>query len=170
MKTKMVGVSMGWMTAVLCGLCLSPSALADAFRCEHQLSAPVPILSCTDQNSAGTGQSAWVTLRKMPAWGTHAGLTIVDLCLKDELNSDDGRIPKLAVDAPPDDLKKVTTGNCKRRYCTDKKKAFSFLMNSFPFPIGWTAISFQLGFQTQSFSISCDEFTETIDGRGGNLP
>lgn len=170
MKTDLVGVSVGWTVVSLCCTSLSPSAFADAFRCDHQVSAPVPVLVCTDQAARAEDRSAWVTLRKMPAWGTHAGLTIIDLCLKDVKGKDNDAIPKLSVDASADDVKKVTSGDCKRRYCTDKKRAFSFLINSFPFPVGWTAISFQFGLQTQSFSISCDEFTDSISGQGGHLP
>lgn len=139
-------------------------ASADVFNCEHHLSAPVPVLICTDQSSSPSGQSAWVTLRKMPAWGTHAGLTIIDLCLRDDGTSQGGLEPTLVVN---DYLKTPLAGSCKRRYCTDKKKAFSFLLNSFPFPVGWTAIKFKLGAETQSFSISCDEFRDSAELQQG---
>jgi hypothetical protein len=158
-----------WTVVGICIWGMSDVAVADPFRCQHQAAAPVPVLTCSDSGSSDQPHSAWVTLRKMPAWGTHAGLTIIDLCLKDNDSSGVGKLPVLSVDAPANELKSLLSGNCKRRYCTDKKKAFSFLLNSFPFPVGWTAISFQLGIQTQSFSITCDEFKESTSGFEGEM-
>lgn len=169
MRMDSIGVPWSWTVVGICFLGLSDIAVADPFRCQHQTAAPVPVLTCSDAGSSTQPQSAWVTLRKMPAWGTHAGLTIIDLCLRENTNSGGVKSSVLSVDAPANELKNLMSGNCKRRFCTDKRKAFSFLLNSFPFPVGWTSISFQLGIQTQSFSITCDEFTESISGLEGEM-
>ena len=137
-----------------------PNALA-SFNCEHTIDAPVPVLACKSVSDQNNVDDAWISLRKMPAWGTHAGLTIVDLCLAKTVDQDHIKLPSLIVSQNVID--EPTTGrNCLRRYCTDKKRAFSFFINSIPFPIGWTMIRFRFGREAQSFSISCDEFSQSI--------
>ena len=148
-----------------------PQARADVFQCEHQGTGPEPALVCKDSGIQSGSGSARVTLRKMPAWGTHAGLTIIDVCL-DEVAPDN----KAQADAffvvepsPVQGLSEPTTHNCKRRYCTDKKRAFLFMINSIPVPIGWSVVSFRLGKKSQSFSISCDELRQSdleLEGEG----
>jgi hypothetical protein len=129
-----------------------------AVSCEHSVDAPVPTLFCRSSSSPSEGSEAWISLRKMPAWGTNAGLTIVDLCLDSDSRKDGKFDPTLIVsqDFAHDG---ANERNCLRRYCTDQKRAFSFTLNSIPFPIGWTMVRFRFGGETQSFSISCDEFS-----------
>lgn len=139
-------------------------ASAEVFQCEHQTSAPIPALVCSDQQTTDTSYAGWVSLRKMPGWGTHAGLTIIDFCLRP---LDSGKVEDASLvvyDSASVNQKYLRIGDCKRRYCTDKKKAFAFFLNGLPFPLGWSVVSFRLGIQTQSFAISCDEFGEVVDG------
>lgn len=145
---------------ILVDLGLGGSALA-SFSCEHQVDAPVPVLACKSTLDPSSDSEAWISLRKMPAWGTHAGLTIVDLCLENKYVSHAQNEPSLIVSQKysQDDL---PGRECTRRYCTDKKSAFSFFINSIPFPIGWAMVRFRFGAETQSFSISCDDFSESI--------
>jgi hypothetical protein len=102
-------------------------------------------------------------MRKMPAWGSHAGLTIIDFCLKPLGTGKSDDVALKVFDGKAIDQKNRPSGACKRRYCTDKKRAFAFLLNGLPFPVGWSVISFKLGIQAQSFSISCDELSDAVD-------
>ena len=137
------------------------SVVYASFNCEHSIDAPVPMLACKSSSSPDGESDAWISLRKMPAWGTNAGLTIVDFCLGSAGDNDKKHEPTLTVskDLP---LDTPDQGNCMRRYCTDKKSAFSFFINTIPFPIGWTMVRFSFGREAQSFSISCDEFSSNI--------
>lgn len=134
------------------------NALA-SFHCEHQGDAPVPILACKSALSSDVGSEAWVSLRKMPAWGTNAGLTIIDMCLRDPSFHND-TIDQTMVVSQKISQSEPSGQECIRRYCTDRKRAFSFFINSIPFPVGWAMIQFRLGMETQNFSISCDQFSE----------
>ncbi|NBO38620.1 hypothetical protein EBU99_08560 [bacterium] len=146
----------------------SQVSTAGAFNCEHLSEGPEPALVCNDAATATGDFTAWVTLRKMPAWRTHAGLTIIDLCLRNLQQYPLSSQPKLIVDPPQKSKASAGPGEiCERRYCTDKKHAFSFFINSIPFPIGWTAVSFRLGFDQQSFSITCDELSSEELGIAG---
>jgi hypothetical protein len=135
---------------------------ARGFQCEHQTSGVEPALICSDEGS-GTGEHvARVSLRKMPRWGIHAGLTVIDFCL----------IPRAVAGAVVDDSVKidspmnpkaadfVPTGSCERKYCTDVNRLNSFFVNTVPIPIGWTSVSFWLGYRNQSFSVQCQELKE----------
>ncbi|MEN9529998.1 MAG: hypothetical protein RI932_1871 [Pseudomonadota bacterium] len=149
--------------SLLLGLGLVSPVSAEVFQCDHQTSAPVPALVCSDRQSTDTSHAAWVSLRKMPAWGSHAGLTIIDFCLKPEGTGKSDGASLTVFNGSPLDPKFQPEGSCKRRYCTDKKRAFAFLLNGLPFPVGWSVISFKLGIQTQSFSISCDELSDAVE-------
>ncbi|NBW81245.1 hypothetical protein EBR21_05775 [bacterium] len=146
-------------------------ARADGFHCEHQPGGVEPVLLCSDDGASAGDSIARVSLRKMPRWGIHAGLTVVDVCL-DHVDQpgqklDDG----FQIDAKSD--LKLNSGNpvakCERRFCTDEYRLHSFSVNSIPFPVGWTSISFWLGYQHRSFSIRCDALipqTEFHEGAG----
>jgi len=163
MRRRFKGNLCSSVASLVLGSGLVLPAAAEVFQCDHRTSAPVPALVCTDRQTTSTNQAAWVSLRKMTAWGSHAGLTVIDLCLKPEgTGKGDGASLTVFSDVSQG-AKLLPSGACKRRYCTDKKRAFAFLLNGLPFPVGWSTISFNLGIQTQSFSISCDELSESVD-------
>ncbi len=149
------------LASMTLGAFLIPEAYA-SFNCEHIVDAPVPMLSCKSTGISDDQSEAWISLRKMPAWGTNAGLTIVDLCLESNNSNIGSHNPTFSVSQDYSLDEHNSEHNCMRRYCTDKKSAFSFFINSIPFPIGWTMIRFRFGREAQSFSISCDEFSQRI--------
>lgn len=150
-----------FLATMTLGTGLSTDAYA-SFNCDHMLDAPVPMLACKSTGTSDDGSEAWISLRKMPAWGTNAGLTIVDLCLESGDQKIGKNEPSLTVSQDFSLDSQYSERNCLRRYCTDKKSAFSFFLNSIPFPIGWTMIRFRFGREAQSFSISCDDFSQRI--------
>ncbi|MEN9809441.1 MAG: hypothetical protein RLZZ488_1008 [Pseudomonadota bacterium] len=151
--------SLRWLFIPLTVVVCSP-ALADSLSCRHVGEGVPPSLVCSDESDAGSDKVALVSLRTMPRWGIHAGLTVIDLCL----------VPR-SFDSPSadlvliDDLKlkafqSASIKSCERRYCTDVRRDFSLLINSVPIPIGWTAVSFWLGYRNHEFSIRCDEILQ----------
>lgn len=132
-------------------------ALADGFTCRHAVGGAPPSLVCSNELDTGSDKVAWVSLRTMPRWGIHAGLTVIDFCLvprsvkdnsHDILVHDDNVHSKI--------LQSGSLQSCERRYCTDVRRDFSLLINSVPIPVGWTAVSFWLGHRFHDFSIRCD--------------
>ncbi|MEN9825772.1 MAG: hypothetical protein RI953_1517 [Pseudomonadota bacterium] len=149
--------------------CFIPFARADGFRCEHQSGGVEPVLICSDDGVNAGDAIARVFLRKMPRWGVHAGLTVVDLCVERVGLSDPKKDDSFQIDGSSD-LKKASNPSapqCERRYCTDVKRLHSFSVNSVPFPVGWTSISFWLGYQHRSFSIRCDALVSNTEIDGG---
>jgi len=147
----------------------SPNARASGFHCEHQSVGADPVLLCSDDGADAGDAVARVSLRKMPRWGIHAGLTVVDLCVTRgsqlRLKVDDGFL----VDAKSD-LKQTSDRpgeRCERRYCTDENHFYSLFVNSIPIPVGWASISFWLGYQHRSFSIRCDAVISQTEIDGG---
>ncbi|MFZ9520198.1 MAG: hypothetical protein ACO3A4_06945 [Silvanigrellaceae bacterium] len=138
--------------------CFNPSARADGFQCAHKPGGIEPVLICSDDNLSPDGSVAHVSLRKMPRWGIHAGLTVVDLCVvpanRAGIKNDNGFV--IDVQSDPKSINAQPDRHCERRYCTDRNRLHSFAVNSIPFPVGWTSVSFWLGYQHKSFSIHCD--------------
>ncbi|MEY4065360.1 MAG: hypothetical protein RIR26_1568 [Pseudomonadota bacterium] len=163
MRRRYLGILLFLVSCFSASFISAERARADVFQCEHQGAGPQPALVCKDSGAPSKQGNAWVTLRKMPAWDTHAGLTIIDICLNE--NDDDAKPDDdtLFLGEPPalKGLSGTTARSCKRRYCTDKKKAFLFMLNTIPVPVGWSVVSFRIGKKSQSFSISCDEFRES---------
>lgn len=146
------------LISLVSGCFFVSSAWAEGFQCQHQTGGVEPTLVCTDDSGVGYDTAAMVSLRKMPRWGAHAGLTVIDLCLVPKSRLDPSMYHSPKIDDPAQ-LKlplQLLTKNCERRYCTDERHDFSLLINSVPIPIGWTAVSFWLGYQQSSFSIRCD--------------
>lgn len=149
--------SLRWFLIPLSAVFSSP-AWAEGFHCQHQTDGADAALVCSDDSGSSGDSVASVALRKMPRWGVHAGLTVIDVCIgpasslsgriDDAVKVDDILQPKFAF---------AGARVCERRYCTDVRKEFSLFINSIPFPIGWTAVSFWLGFEKRSFSIRCDQ-------------
>ncbi len=144
---------------------LSSEGFAAGFQCEHQTGGVEPALICSD---AGTGDGdlvARVAMRKMPRWGIHAGLTVIDFCLmpRSEMSPSVNDAVTLGDTVSPKSSKVSQLGSCQRRYCTDVKHEHSFFLNTVPFPIGWTSVSFWLGYQYRSFSVRCDALVEETE-------
>lgn len=154
---------MRWVP-VFCSLIVVTSASAGDFQCQHLTQGDDSTLVCSDNSNDGSGSVGWVSLRKMPGWNAQAGLTLIDFCLVPKIQEppdfekgvqkepsqgpDEIQIDKLQLETP--------TKNCQRRYCTDQKNQFSLLINGIPIPIGWSFVSFWIGYQHQSFSIHCE--------------
>lgn len=144
-------------------LILRPVGLGRGFECEHQTSGVEPVLVCSDEGSGAEDHVARVALRKMPRWGSHAGLTLIDFCLIPRAAVGSRFDDHLKFDSPQLDPKSSSngpSGACERKYCTDVNRAHSVFVNSIPFPVGWTSVSFWLGYRNQSFSIHCDELID----------
>jgi uncharacterized protein YbdZ (MbtH family) len=148
-----------WMFACVLAFCVSADAQGNAFKCRHQTQGATPVLVCSDDGSPLQTTVAQVVLRKMPRWGVHAGLTVVDFCVSSRRSEQTDSSIRVDLDyglsakVPSDDPANV----CERRYCTDEKRQFSLFINSIPIPAGWTIVSFWLGYQNRSFSIQCNE-------------
>jgi hypothetical protein len=143
-----------------------PETHAGGFQCEHQTAGAEPALVCTDTDSGGGDHVAHVSLRKMPRWGRHAGLTLIDFCLLPRAFAQPEFPSVIRFDAPATDPKSKGSGPaaaCSRKYCTDVNQSYSVLVNSIPFPVGWTAVSFWLGYSNQSFSIQCNEILDETE-------
>lgn len=152
--------SLRWLFIPISVVVCSP-ALADGLSCRHVGDGAPPSLVCSDESDTGSDKIAWVSLRTMPRWGIHAGLTVIDLCLVPRSaagKSDDLVWHGDDVKAKPFQSGPMTT--CERRYCTDVRRDFSLLINSVPIPVGWTAVSFLLGYQHHDFSIRCDAIVQ----------
>jgi hypothetical protein len=164
MRSRSLGVFLLMVSCALASLGSAEWALADGFQCEHSGGGPQPALLCQYSGSEPSPLNASVTLRKMPAWDTHAGLTIIDVCSHvDPSDRKDDEVHFAFGD--PSVVSHPSgrgAGFCKRRYCTDKKRSFLLMLNSVPVPVGWSVVSFRLGKKNQSFSIACDEFRESI--------
>lgn len=164
MRSRSLGVFLLMVSCALASLSSAEWALADGFQCKHSGGGPQPALLCQYSGSEPSQANALVTLRKMPAWGTHAGLTIIDVCSYVNHNDSQEDEVQFVVGDPSVVSHSSDHGAeiCKRRYCTDKKRSFLLMLNSVPVPIGWSVVSLRLGKKNQSFSIACDEFRESV--------
>ncbi|MEY3904023.1 MAG: hypothetical protein RL189_3329 [Pseudomonadota bacterium] len=148
--------SLRWLIIPISAVVCSP-ALADGLNCRHVGDSALPSLVCSDESNSDSDKVAWVSLRTMPRWGIHAGLTVIDLCMVPR--SSGAQSDDIVLQNDDVKLKSFQSGSgksCERRYCTDVRRDFSLLINSVPIPIGWTAVSFWLGYRNHDFSIRCD--------------
>lgn len=149
-------------------LCYNGQALASIVCQDSQM--PVPGMTC---GTTGTGGFTEVTFRKVPSWGGHAGMVLIDMC----------RIPDPVLQKPFEpgkeyyvetkdggDNSKVVQSEpglgCIRRYCTEDINHFSFFLSGVPIPIGPAfSLAISVGFSKTSFEIRCKNI-----GRDGGEP
>jgi hypothetical protein len=136
-----------------------PPAPPSGLQCT-KLIGPRPGLQCINRNSeSGT----IVTTRHLPAWGVNAGLVVVDMCRVPIEMLPTGAVFQPLVRPLTEQERELSSeplpDSCIRRFCTDKIKEFSIMLNVAPIPIGGSVVlGLEFGFKSSSFQVLCETF------------